>query len=58
MEVKQSYTAFIVSWISFDFFPSFVRNFITERTSKSLEYILDPHAIAFAILPLLELTSD
>ena len=51
------YTAFILSWISFGFFPSFVKNFMTERSSKSLVFIVDPHAIAL-ILPLPALTSD
>ena len=31
-----------LSWISFRFLPSFVRNFITEQSSKSLMFIVDP----------------
>ena len=49
---------FILSWISFGFLPSFVRNFITERSSKSLVFIVYPHAIALAIFPLPALTSN
>ena len=41
----------------FDFFPSFARNFFTERSSKSLVFIVDSRAIALAILPLPALTS-
>ena len=41
-----------------DFFPSFVRNFIMERSSKSLVFIVDPHPIVLEILTLSALTSD
>ena len=44
-----------------DFFrllPFFASYFITERSSKSLVFNVDPPAIAFAILPLPALTSD
>ena len=46
------YTAFILSWIFLSFFPSFVRNFITEWISKSPMVVVHPHAIALAILSL------
>ena len=42
----------------FRLFPSFMRNLITERSSKSLVFIVDPHAIALAILSLPALWSD